>query len=473
VLIGCTSETTGSSGFARNGLVCTQGTSDVFFEAIAPSGSFDVDSSEPGVTTGLRVEFLIPMGVREAHEIVVTAPSEFGFLGFDALGAGAHIGMWEFDFDDDGVFGFAGFTIDHFALGPDTAFSDSDDSGDLTSTDPTVSHALGTGGEHVFTIALPSGGDGDTSSCLSRFPTDIRYTLFSGIVVNPAQAGDYTVAVSATSIDLDTGGASDGTGPDEPLAFAEDATVTVPEPGPGSLAAVVLATLIGLSWRANPRRGRGEQADEAFPVAISVTGRKVYGSLVQFYRRSALPAAPALAAMLALCACSLTVGTNPNAYPFPSSEIPPLTEGVSVSVLNSYAASERVVVAGGIYGDLQQFTDTAVAMVQRELSSKGLVVSPDGGRTIRLRMKYPSLAMGTWSMTARVALETELGNGETFAVDGESQTGGNAMRAFNGAILRAVTGLLKDQRLAAYLNDPPSAGLTTKQNASAPAIRSE
>jgi hypothetical protein len=72
-----------------------------------------------------------------------------------------------------------------------------------------------------------------------------------------------------------------------------------------------------------------------------------------------------------------------------------------------------------------------------------------------------------------VALETELGNGETFAVDGESQTGGNAMRAFNGAILRAVTGLLKDQRLAAYLNDPPSAGLTKKQNASAPAIRSE
>ncbi len=157
--------------------------SDVFFEAIAPSGRFAVDSSEPGVTTGLRVEFLIPMGVREAHEMVVTALPEFGFLGFDALGAGAHIGMWEFDFDDDGVFGFAGFTIDHFALGPDTAFSDSDDSGGLTPTDPTVSHALGTGGEHVFTIALPSGGDGDTSSCLSRFPTDIRSTLFSGIDV--------------------------------------------------------------------------------------------------------------------------------------------------------------------------------------------------------------------------------------------------------------------------------------------------
>lgn len=250
-LIGCMSETE-TAGFrvgARNGNICTLGTSDVFLEVLVPGASFEVDSGDPGVSTGLRVEFLIPMGIREAQEVVITAPSEFGFLGFDALGPGAQIGSWEFDFfNPDGVFDTANFTIDHFALDPDTAFSDSDASGDLTATDPTVTHSEGAGGEHVFTITLPSGGDGDTSSCLSRFPTDIRYTLFSGIVVNPAQAGDYTVSVAATSVDFDTGGVSDDMGPDEPLAFAEDTVVTVPEPGPGSAAAILLATLMAL-WR--------------------------------------------------------------------------------------------------------------------------------------------------------------------------------------------------------------------------------
>lgn len=254
-LIGCMSET--SSGLrvgARNGSICTLGTSDVFLEALLPSASFEVDSSDPGVSTGVRVELLIPMGVREAQEVVITAPAAFGFLGFDALGPGAPIGMWEFDFSNpDGIFDDpADVAIDHFALGPDTAFSDSDASGGLTGTDPTVSHAVGTGGDHVFTLTFPSGGDGDTSSCLSRFATDIRYTLFPGIVVNPAQAGEYTVEVAATSIDLDTGGVSDGAGPDEPLSFATDTVVTVPEAGVTSTAAIVGMTLMALRRRRAP-----------------------------------------------------------------------------------------------------------------------------------------------------------------------------------------------------------------------------
>jgi hypothetical protein len=232
------------------------GTSDVFLEAVAPSASFEVDSSIPGATTGLRVVFQIPEGVREVQEAVIVAPSEFDFLGFDALGSGAQIGRWEFDFvSPDGVFDDpANFTIDHVALGSDTAFSDSDESGGLTVTDPTVSHGLGIGGEHVFTISLPAGGDGDPSSCLSRFATDIRYTLFDGILVNPAQAGPYTVSVRATSIDLDTGGASDGAGPDAPLPFAQDVIVQVPEPAAALLALTTLVCLMLLGRSPHARR---------------------------------------------------------------------------------------------------------------------------------------------------------------------------------------------------------------------------
>ena len=156
--------------------------------------------------------------------------------------------------------------------------------------------------------------------------------------------------------------------------------------------------------------------------------------------------------VLFLNGCTLTVGTNPDAYSFPSEEVFEVTPGTSVSVTNSYTAAERVELGSRVYCDLAQFTHTAITMVQRELSSKDLRMSPTGDKTIILRMAYPNWVRGTWTMKGRVTLQAELGNGEKLSVDGESQTGGNVMRAFNGAILRAVTGLLKDPTLAAYLN---------------------
>jgi hypothetical protein len=252
-LAGCFSETTSSSLAPGSGSAET--THDVFLEAIAPSASFEMDSSEPGATTGFRVLFLVPTGVREPQQLVITAPAAFGFNGFDALGPGAMIGRWEFDFfNPDGVFDDPpGFTIEHFALDANKAYSDSDVSGTQTPTDPTASHELGTGGEHVITVALPFGGDGDPGNNFSRFDTDIRYTLLDGIVVNPSAAGSYTISFQATSIDLDTGGPSDGMG-DEPLDFSQQVLVRVPEPARDLLGATLLA-LLGLLARTRARSG--------------------------------------------------------------------------------------------------------------------------------------------------------------------------------------------------------------------------
>ena len=156
--------------------------------------------------------------------------------------------------------------------------------------------------------------------------------------------------------------------------------------------------------------------------------------------------------VLFLNGCSVTIGTNPDAYPFPSEEVFDVSPGISVSVTNFYTAPEQVELASNVYCDLAHFTETAITMVRRELSNKGLLMSSTGEKSIILRMAHPSWVRGAWTMKGRVTLEAELGDGEKLSIDGESQTGGNAMRAFNGAILRAVTGLLKDPSLAAYLN---------------------
>ncbi len=161
------------------------------------------------------------------------------------------------------------------------------------------------------------------------------------------------------------------------------------------------------------------------------------------------------AAVLALFlgGCSVTIGTSPDAYPFPSEEVFSVRPDVAANVTNFYAEPEVVELASRVYCDLRHFTATAVTMVQRELRDRGVAMSPAAEKTVVLKMTHPNWVRGTWTMKGRVSLEAALGNGERVEIDAENQTAGNAMRAFNGAILLAVTDLLKDEVFAAYLNE--------------------
>lgn len=157
--------------------------------------------------------------------------------------------------------------------------------------------------------------------------------------------------------------------------------------------------------------------------------------------------------VLFLGGCSVTIGTSPDAYPFPSEEVFSVRPDVAANVTNFYAEPEVVELASQVFCDLQHFTATAVTMVQRELGNRGVAMSPGAEKTVVLKMTHPNWVRGTWTMKGRVTLEAALGNGERVEIDAENQTAGNAMRAFNGAILMAVTDLLKDETLAAYLNE--------------------
>jgi hypothetical protein len=169
-------------------------------------------------------------------------------------------------------------------------------------------------------------------------------------------------------------------------------------------------------------------------------------------------AATGAALLVSALACSTTIGTNPNAYPFPSDQVFALGPEVRVSVANGYASETRVELGSRVFCDLRHFSETATAIVSRELAKKGAAVATPADKSITLRITHPAWVQGSWTMKGRVTLEAQLGNGEKLAYDGELQTAGNAMRAFNGAILRAVTAFLKDPAVAAYLNGPSAGG---------------
>jgi hypothetical protein len=199
------------------------------------------------------------------RQIEITLPASFGFAGFDALGAGAGIGSWDFDFSNPGNGVFdplnpAGYDyrIPHIGDDPDLAWADTRLNGLYDAgIDSTAAHSTGIGGEHVFTLILPSGGtnnNGAGGNC-SYFDTDTRFILNAGIIQLPQTPGSYDVEIVATSVDPDTGDADDQQGT-PPTVYQRTVHVTVPEPATAAIGSAAVAALVALRRRAVRSRAR-------------------------------------------------------------------------------------------------------------------------------------------------------------------------------------------------------------------------
>jgi len=247
------------AALAPNGAVSCSGS---YLAATESSMSLGAQLDTPGATTSVVFEMFIsflqaPGPILLTREVVFTLPASFGFLGFDALGVGAQIGQWDFDFSNpgNGVFDPLGvpsdYRIPHYAIDANSAYGDSllNSSYDV-GVDTVATHTLGPGGGHVLTLVLPSGGTngGGNSSC-SYFDTDVRFTLPAGIIKLPSTPGSYDVTIVATSVDPDTGDVDDHAGV-PPIVYQRTIPVTVPEPAARMLGAAVIAMLVGLRRRA-------------------------------------------------------------------------------------------------------------------------------------------------------------------------------------------------------------------------------
>jgi hypothetical protein len=253
---GCVGEVAPGGGGAGGG-TC----GDSYLAAVADTMRVQVAPATPGGSPPLVFEMYVPgpgagagQPILKTREIVVRAPGAVGFLGFDALGAGATIGAWEFDYlFPDGDFDGANYTIPLRALAAASAYGDNLLNGAYDAgVDGVASHEL-TGGEHVFTVTLPGGGANNGTPC-SYFDTDVRFTLAAGILTLPATPGDYPIEVTATSVDPDTGDADDGQGA-PPQVYQRTASLVVPEPGAALGGAAAFAALaVRAARRQRPQR---------------------------------------------------------------------------------------------------------------------------------------------------------------------------------------------------------------------------
>ncbi len=245
-LSGCVGEVSGTRSALR-AMFALADCDGRYLADVASSMSYSADSLTPGATSGLTFDLGIPGNppILKTREIVITIPADFAFLGFNALGNGAQIGRWDFEWNNpDGVFDSnnVGYTIPHYAIDANNAYADALLNGSYDSgTDSTASYSTGAGGEHVITLILPFGAATLGGNC-SYFDTDTRYTLLDGLLQLPSAAGDYDIGISATSVDPDTGDADDSAGIG-PSTYARVVTMTVPEPSGTLLLASSLLVL--------------------------------------------------------------------------------------------------------------------------------------------------------------------------------------------------------------------------------------
>jgi hypothetical protein len=191
--------------------------------SLPPGAEFFIGAPFAGLTGPHRAFFDTQAQDLQTRDAVITYPAAFGFNGFLALGpAETVIGAlgvdFDFDFEPDLTLPLRGLTAE-------TAYVDGNASGGFDASDPLLVH----GGAHVFTLALPRGGDGLARTKVGRMALRFAFALYGGILVNPA-AGTYALGGTFTSVDPDSGDGDDaqGTAPTSFPAAFDDVEIFAP-----------------------------------------------------------------------------------------------------------------------------------------------------------------------------------------------------------------------------------------------------
>lgn len=165
--------------------------------------------------------------------------------------------------------------------------------------------------------------------------------------------------------------------------------------------------------------------------------------------------AVSLVAALAGCEGTRRVVTSPASFGVQEEAGPKLRAGQSIAVRNAYATETVAIVYQGALtweADLQAFTDSAAGMLARYLATQG--IHAGGIKSITLRVANMQARLRGLISTADVVLEAELGDGAKKEFRASYRTQNGFQWAMDGAVSVAVTNLLNDPQVIAYVNGP-------------------
>jgi hypothetical protein len=104
-----------------------------------------------------------------------------------------------------------------------------------------------------------------------------------------------------------------------------------------------------------------------------------------------------------------------------------------------------------IFTNLSECTDTAIAIVTRELSNRGAKISTDGGKSLTLSVESISVTTGGWGFRGYADIQATTGDGYQRKYHGEVPSS-LLYNAVDGALARAIIAMLNDETVMFYLS---------------------
>jgi hypothetical protein len=159
-----------------------------------------------------------------------------------------------------------------------------------------------------------------------------------------------------------------------------------------------------------------------------------------------------LIGLLLLGGCTYHQKASPTTYEMVA--IPAFSVSSSVSLINTRTSSEDALYLSSagrkFYGNLTQWTDTAIAIAKRELEKRGAAIEPGATKSLGLAITSTHATEGFWGFSVFTNMEVKTGDGYTRTYRGEGSSP-IATRAPDAAIMESVAAMFRDPKIMDYL----------------------
>ena len=113
---------------------------------------------------------------------------------------------------------------------------------------------------------------------------------------------------------------------------------------------------------------------------------------------------------------------------------------------------------GGEFANYNAWTDAAIAIADRELSNRGISITNDADKSLKLAITFvkTTATILTLEYKTVVKMKVETGNGYAaeYAGINKSFYWFDLKRQSDGAVMRTVVAMLQDQKIIDYLTSP-------------------
>lgn len=164
-----------------------------------------------------------------------------------------------------------------------------------------------------------------------------------------------------------------------------------------------------------------------------------------------------ISALLLLGGCGGPSLYTPNPNTFRLDSISEFSSNKNIDLVNSQVPTEEIAFASNMGHDFvanrKAWTDTAVTILQRELSKRGMKVERGVQKRLALSVQNVNCEFGFSVIRCFVYLKAETGDEYTKVFIGDNRSPHGLFRAADGAVMRVVTEVLRDQEIVRYLKE--------------------